>query len=179
MTTIDRKAAPVELDVKEVSDDGSFSGYASVFGVKDSYAEIVMPGAFTKSLTRYPAARVKMLWQHDRTEPIGVWTSFTEDSHGLKATGRILLETTRGREVHALMKAGAVDGLSIGFRTIRDSMDRAKGARLLHEVELREVSIVSFPANEEATVTTVKHTNNQFSELVAAINAARTTIAKD
>ncbi|MBN7759988.1 HK97 family phage prohead protease [Nitratireductor aquibiodomus] len=176
---IDRKAAPVELDVKEVASDGTFSGYASVFGVLDSYKEIVQPGAFTKSLQRYPAHKVKLLWQHDRTEPCGVWLSFEEDAHGLKATGRILLETTRGREVHALMKAGAVDGLSIGFRTIRDSMDRAKGARLLHEVELREVSIVSFPANEEATVTTVKHTNNQFSQLVAAINAARTTIAKD
>lgn len=175
---VQNKGAPVDLDIKAIEEDGTFTGYASVFGVLDSYKEIVMPGAFAASLKKYPAAKVKMLWQHDRTEPIGVWTSFTEDAHGLKATGQLILDTAKGREAHALMKAGAVDGLSIGFKTVRDSMDRAKGARLLHEVELREVSIVSFPANEESTVDSIKH-NTDFSRLVAAINGARRTITKD
>ena len=168
------KGSAVELDIKKVADDGTFSGYASVFGVKDQGGDIVMKGAFTKSLAKYPAAKVKMLWQHDTSDPIGVWTKFEEDARGLKAEGRIILETRQGREAHALMKAGAVDGISIGYRTIRDEMDRKNGARLLHEVELREASIVTFPMNEDATVTAVKH-QTDFAALVAAIN---TTIQK-
>lgn len=168
--------SPLELDVKAVADDGTFTGYASVFGVKDQGRDIVMKGAFTKSLKSYPARKVKLLYQHDPSDPIGVWTSFEEDDRGLKATGRIILETARGREVHALMKAGAVDGLSIGFRTVRDEMDRKQGARLLHEVELREVSIVTFPMNEDATVTAVKHEPGSFAALVAAINSTTRNI---
>jgi uncharacterized protein len=163
------KLSAIELDIKKVADDGTFSGYASVFNVKDQGGDIVMKGAFTKSLTKYPAAKVKMLWQHDTSDPIGVWTKFEEDARGLKAEGRIILETTKGREAHALMKAGAVDGISIGYRTIRDEMDRKNGARLLHEVELREASIVTFPMNEDATVTAVKN-HTDFAALVAAIN---------
>ncbi|MBU2483898.1 MAG: HK97 family phage prohead protease [Alphaproteobacteria bacterium] len=167
-----KPGAVIELDIKAIGDDGTFSGYASVFNVKDRGGDIVMPGAFRKSLQTYPPGKVKLLWQHASDEPIGTWVKFEEDGRGLKAEGKIILETAKGREVHALMKAGAVDGLSIGFRTIRDEMDRQKGARLLHELELREVSIVTFPMNEDATVTSVKNTGNDFSELVAAINNA-------
>lgn len=169
---------PIELDIKAIGDDGLFTGYASVFGTKDRGGDIVMPGAFTKSLQTYPPARVKMLWQHNTTEPVGIWTKFEEDARGLKADGRLILETAKGREVHALMKAGAVDGLSIGFRTIRDAVDRQKGARLLHELELREVSIVTFPMNEDATVSSVKTlSSTNFRELLAAINGARRAIS--
>lgn len=171
-----KHGSPIELDIKAIGDDGFFVGYASVFNVKDRGGDIVMPGAFTTSLQTYPPARVKMLYQHNTSEPIGVWTKFEEDGRGLKAEGRLILETAKGREVHALMKAGAVDGLSIGFRTIRDAVDRQKGARLLHELELREVSIVTFPMNEDATVSSVKSTNASVSELVAAINAARANL---
>ncbi|ODT06980.1 MAG: primosomal replication protein N [Mesorhizobium sp. SCN 65-20] len=171
-----KHGSPIELDIKAIGDDGLFAGYASVFNVKDRGGDIVMPGAFTKSLQTYPPARVKLLYQHNTTEPIGVWTKFEEDRRGLKAEGRLILETAKGREVHALMKAGAVDGLSIGFRTIRDAVDREKGARLLHELELREVSIVTFPMNEDATVSSVKSTNASVSELVAAISAARANL---
>jgi HK97 family phage prohead protease len=167
---------PLELDIKAVSDDGTFSGYASVYGVKDLGRDIVMPGAFTKSLKTYPPGKVKMLYQHDPSEPVGVWTSFEDDGKGLKASGRIILETVKGREIHALMKAGAIDGLSIGYRTIRDEMDRKQGARLLHELELREVSIVTFPMNEAATISAVKHAAMDFSDLVAAINATTSQI---
>lgn len=168
--------APLELDIKAIGEDGTFTGYASVFGVKDQGRDIVMPGAFNKSLKTYPANKVKMLYQHDPGEPVGVWTSFEEDAKGLKATGRFITETARGREVHALAKSGAVDGLSIGYRTIRDEMDRKQGARLLHEVELREVSIVTFPMNESATITAVKTEPGNYAGLVAAINKTTTAI---
>src|ERR1700742_4462086 len=110
-----------ELDLKAVADDGSFSGYASLFGVTDLGGDVVQPGAFTKSLKSKPAAKVKMLRGHDTSEPIGVWTSIEEDSKGLKATGQLILDTVKGRETYALLKAGALDGLSIGYRTKKDS----------------------------------------------------------
>ncbi|WOC15398.1 HK97 family phage prohead protease [Pseudochrobactrum sp. MP213Fo] len=164
----------LEIDTKAVSDDGFFVGYASTFGTIDSHKEIVAAGAFTKSLAVRPAARVKMLRGHDQSEPIGVWTALSEDGHGLKAEGRLILDTAKGRETHALMKAGALDGLSIGFRTVRDRMDRTKGARILEEVDLWEISVVTFPSNATSTVTAVK--SNQHAEIVAAINAARAQI---
>lgn len=167
---------PLEIDVKSIAEDGTFTGYASVFGVKDRGRDIVMPGAFTKSLQTYPADRVKLLYQHEPNEPVGVWSKFEEDAKGLKATGRLILETTKGREIYALMKAGAIDGLSIGYRTIRDEMDRKQGARLLHEVELREVSLVTFPMNEAATVTSVKAETMSFRDLIAAINSTTKNI---
>ncbi|MBC2884324.1 HK97 family phage prohead protease [Ochrobactrum sp. CM-21-5] len=164
--------AAVELDVKSVQEDGTFSGYAAVFGTKDSGGDIIRKGAFAASLAAVPAARVKLLWQHVRDEPIGVWTSFTEDDHGLKAEGRLILETARGREAHALMKAGALDGLSIGFRTVRASQDSTKQARILEEVALKEVSLVTFPMHPDATVSNVKSDN----ETIAAIRAATQAI---
>lgn len=160
----------IELDTKAIAEDGTFSGYASVFGVKDRGRDVVMPGAFKKSLAAYPASKVKMLLQHDTREPVGVWLNFEEDAKGLKATGRLILDTVKGRETYALMKAGAYDSLSIGYRTVRDELDRKAGTRLLHEVELREVSIVTFAMNEAATISAVKQQATSFSELVAAIN---------
>lgn len=163
-----------EIDTKAVSEDGLFSGYASAFNVLDSHKEIVTRGAFAKSLASRPASKVKMLRGHDQSEPIGIWETLAEDGHGLKAAGRLILDTARGRETHALMKAGALDGLSIGFRTIRDRLDKTKGARILEEVDLWEISVVTFPSNAASTVTAVKSSN--LSELVAAINAARASL---
>lgn len=170
--------ATIDLDVKALTPEGFFSGYASVFTVMDRGGDVVMPGAFTKSLTKYPAGKVKLLWQHDTSEPVGVWTKLEEDGHGLKAEGQLILESARGREAHALMKAGALDGLSIGFKTIRDEVDRKTGVRRLHEVELREVSLVTFPMNEDAVISGVKSNQNPFRALVEAINSAR-AIFKD
>lgn len=167
---------PLEIDIKSVAEDGTFTGYASVFNVKDRGRDILLPGAFRKSLQTYPASKVKMLLQHDTSEPVGIWLKFEEDAKGLKATGRLILETVKGRETYELMKAGAYDSLSIGYRTIRDEMDRKQGARLLHEVELREVSIVTFPMNEAATVSTVKAEPVDFRDLVAAINRTAQSI---
>lgn len=165
---------PVELDTKAVKEDGTFSGYAAIFGTKDTGGDIIRKGAFNGSLTKIPAGKVRMLWQHDRDEPIGVWAKFEEDEIGLKAEGRLILETAKGREAHALMKAGALDGLSIGFQTINATRDSTKSARVLEQVLLKEVSLVTFPMHPDATVSSVKAANN--SEIAAAIRAASQSI---
>jgi HK97 family phage prohead protease len=159
-----------EFDVKAVAEDGTFTGYASVFNVTDLGGDSVQPGAFTKSLKAKPASKIKMLRGHDTSEPIGIWTSIVEDSRGLKATGRLILDTNKGRETYALLKAGALDGLSIGYRTKKESFDQTKKIRLLNELELHEISVVTFPMLPTATISRVKSTD--FSRLVAAINRA-------
>ena len=129
------------------------SGYASLFGTRDQGGDVVMPGAYAASLARLGAEgrAVKMLWQHDPTQPIGVWDEVREDARGLFVKGRLLLEVQAAREAHALLKAGAIDGLSIGYRTLR-SEKTASGQRVLHEIELWEVSLVTFPMLPQARV---------------------------
>jgi HK97 family phage prohead protease len=160
----------LEIDAKSVKDDGAFEGLAAAFGNVDQGRDVIVKGAFAKSLQARPAGRVKMLFQHRSDEPIGVWDSLVETSKGLFARGRLVLESARAREAHALMKAGALDGLSIGFRALKDEFDRAKGVRRLLEVDLREISIVTFPMNEEAAITAVK--NADATRIVAALRAA-------
>lgn len=146
----------VDLEHCQLRQDGSsrtFSGYGSVFGVLDSYGDIVAKGAFAASLKK---RRPKMLWQHDPTMPIGVWEEVREDAIGLFMRGR-LAETAEGDRAYELLKMDALAGLSIGFRTIKSSFDEATGIRTLTEVELWEVSLVTFPANEVAVVSAVKH----------------------
>ncbi|ABV93911.1 putative phage prohead protease [Dinoroseobacter shibae DFL 12 = DSM 16493] len=128
-------------------------GYASLFGAVDQGNDIVDPGAYAASLTALAAAgrQVKMLWQHDPAQPIGVWDEVREDAKGLYVKGRLLPEIARGREAAELIAAGALDGLSIGYRTKRASKD-AQGRRHLTEVELWEVSLVTFPMLPEARV---------------------------
>lgn len=129
------------------------AGYASLFGVKDQGGDVVAKGAYGASLARLAAkgGRVKMLWQHDPGHPIGVWDEVREDDQGLWVKGRILTEVEKGREAAALLTAGAIDGLSIGYRTVRAERD-GKGRRLLQELELWEVSLVTFPMLPEARV---------------------------
>lgn len=170
MTTTKETGNCFEFDIKTVAEDGTFSGYASLFGVTDLGGDVVQAGAFTKSLKSKPAGKVKMLRGHDTSEPIGVWTSLVEDSRGLKATGQLILTTVKGRETYELLKAGALDGLSIGYRTKKESYDRTKKVRLLNELELHEVSVVTFPMNTSATISRVK--SSDFSRLVAALNRA-------
>ena len=122
-----------------------FEGYASLFGVPDSSGDIVAPGAFANSLRLRGTRRVRLLYQHFAHEPIGVWEVIREDATGLYVKGRIVTELERGRDVLALLREGALDGLSIGFRTKRARRDVASGTRTLLEVELWEVSIVTFP----------------------------------
>lgn len=170
-----------EIDTKSITEDGTFTGYASVFGVVDSHRDIVVKGAFSKSISSRPASKVRMLLEHNHSgEPVGVWKSLVEDDRGLKATGQLILGTTKGRETYELMKAGAYDSLSIGYRTKSARMDKAKGVRMLDEVQLEEISLVNFPSNDQATIQSVKSNSaTQFRELVAAINRARDSIQKD
>lgn len=152
------KTLDFDFELKALSDSGLFSGYGSVFGVKDYYDEVVAPGAFTESLAASKAAgrMPAMLWQHRSAEPLGVFTSMAEDTHGLKVEGQIALDTVRGAEAYSLLKMKAISGLSIGYITREDSFDRVTGINTLKKVDLKEVSLVTFPANEAARVQGVK-----------------------
>lgn len=137
---------------------GVFSGYGSIFGNKDYGNDVVVSGAFKKSLMRRGAKGVKLLYQHRSDEPIGVFDEIEEDGKGLKVKGRLAMGTQRGREVYELMKMGALDGLSIGFRVDAKGMDYDNNGkrRLLKEVDLLEISAVTFPMNPRATIQQVK-----------------------
>jgi HK97 family phage prohead protease len=148
------KFAPVDL--KSVEADGTFAGYASLFGEVDLGNDLVMPGAFRDSLRLRGASGVKLLFQHDPNEPIGIWLDLHEDGRGLFARGRLMPEVTRAREVLSLMRAGALDGLSIGFRTVKGRTDPASGVRRLDQIDLWEISVVTFPMLPEARVSAVK-----------------------
>ncbi|PLL13146.1 HK97 family phage prohead protease [Tabrizicola sp. TH137] len=152
----------------------ALEGYASVFGVVDRGGDVVLPGAYAASLTRMAASggRVRMLWQHDPGQPIGVWDEVREDARGLWVKGRLLTELEKGREAAALLAAGAIDGLSIGYRTVRAERG-PQGRRLLAEVELWEVSLVTFPMLPAARVAV----KGAAGELVAALKAARAGLA--
>jgi HK97 family phage prohead protease len=146
----------VACDLKAVEPDGSFTGYASRFGVVDLGRDLVLPGAFAESLARRGPRGIKMLFQHDPAEPIGVWLELYEDAKGLFARGRLMSEVARAREVLSLMRAGAFDWLSIGFRTVKGRTDPTSGVRRLDKIDLWEISIVTFPMLPEARVSTVK-----------------------
>ncbi len=136
-----------------VENDGSVSGYASVFGKADQSGDVVEKGAYGACLKAAAGlvGRVKMLWQHDPKLPIGIWEEIVEDEHGLFVKGRFLNSVQKGAEAMALVQAGAIDGLSIGYKARRTTKD-SKGRRLLLEVDLWEVSLVTFPMLPEARV---------------------------
>ncbi|MEL7299423.1 MAG: HK97 family phage prohead protease [Pseudomonadota bacterium] len=136
-----------------LGDDLVVEGYASLFGVKDTGGDIVERGAYTASLEILKKAgrSVKMLWQHRPEEPIGTWDEVRETEKGLYVKGRLLPDVARAREAAALLKAGAIDGLSIGYRTLK-AQKNSKGQRHLHELELWEVSLVTFPMLPDARV---------------------------
>jgi uncharacterized protein len=162
------------LDLKRVEPDGTFAGYASLFDTEDLGHDVIAPGAFRDSLARRGAARIKMLFQHDPAEPIGVWTSLKEDARGLYAKGRLMPEVARAREVLALMRAGALDGLSIGFRAVQSRRDARTGIRRLLKVDLWEISVVTFPLLPEARVAHVKsHGHRLAASIAAATNLLR------
>lgn len=153
-----RKHFDIVLDIKALSEDGTFEGYGSVFGVKDSYGDIVMPGAFAESLARHRAAGTMpaMLWQHDSDDVCGVWLEMSEDAVGLKVKGQLALKTAYGSDAYELLKIKAIRGLSIGYVTEEEEVDRVAGVTKLTKLDLWEISLVTFPANTSATVTSVK-----------------------
>lgn len=149
----------VPLKIKSVSETGEFEGYGSVFGVVDSYSDVVMPGAFKKTLEEWAVRKdlPSVLWQHKMSEPIGPFTEMKEDDHGLFVRGRLLIDDDPlAKRAHAHMKAGSVKGLSIGYILKDWEYDSSKGVFLLKEIDLWEVSIVTMPANTEAKITEVK-----------------------
>jgi len=146
----------VRCAVKALAPAGTFEGYASVFGVVDGFDDVVAPGAFAASLARRGVGGIKMLWQHDAGEPIGQWEEIVEDGRGLYVRGRLLIELRRAAEAHALIKAGVIDGLSIGYTAGNAETDPASGVRTLTEVDLWEISLVTFQACPGARIAAVK-----------------------
>lgn len=152
-----KHGAPL-LEIKALEEDGTFSGYGSIFGNKDSHNEIVMPGAFAKSLAEHQrkGTRPKMFWQHRMDEPIGSWTACNEDGKGLHMTGRLNMDVQRGKEAYALLKSGDIDGLSIGYRVRDYDQDEKTSTIRLKELDLMEVSVVSLGSNDRARVSSIK-----------------------
>jgi HK97 family phage prohead protease len=139
-----------------VTDAGEFEGYASLFDEPDLGKDVVVRGAFSASLARRGVGGVRMLWQHDPSEPVGRWLSLVEDARGLKVRGRLNLAVARAREIRSLLKDGGIDGLSIGFRVERARKDKATGLRRLEKLDLWEISLVTFPMLPAARVGAVK-----------------------
>lgn len=154
-----RKVRNFTFDVKEVDEEGHFSGYASVYNVIDAYREVVAPGAFANTLRKW-ASRGRLppaLWQHRSAEPVGPFTKMVEDERGLYTEGQLLVkEIQRAREARALMQTKTVDGMSIGFNSIVEEYDKSTNLVTLKEIDLWEVSIVTFPANSESLITEVR-----------------------
>ncbi len=161
-----------------VTDGTTISGYASLFGKSDQGGDIVEKGAYGASLAR--GRGVKMLWQHDPAQPIGVWDEVREDETGLWVKGRLLTDVAKGREAASLIAAKAIDGLSIGYRTLKARKDD-KGGRLLSELELWEVSLVTFPMLPDARVGLKggDPAETAMREMAAAFESARQMMARD
>ena len=176
---LEHKFLPLNGDVT-ITNGSEIEGYASYFGVPDQSNDVVEAGAYGTSLKALAdrGRTVKMLWQHDPTQPIGVWSEVHEDAKGLYVKGRILPESAKGAEAIRLVEAGAIDGLSIGYRTVK-AVKNTKGQRLLSELELWEVSLVTFPMLPEARIGAKGDLpiDAELRELVAVLDAARTQLA--
>jgi len=150
MTELTRKF--VSTNALSIQEDGRFSGYASVFDIVDLGEEVVAPGAFKDCLEEKGAAGIRMLFQHDPNEPIGYWISIREDAYGLAVKGVIDVNVEKGREVLSMLRTGALDGLSIGFKAIEAATDRRTGVRHITKADLWEISVVTFPMLPQARV---------------------------
>lgn len=165
----------LELAIKAgdegVAPDGSFTGYGSVFEEVDGQGDVMARGAFRRTLieARKSKRMPRFLYQHDWYRPIGVWTEIVEDEKGLRCTGQLNLETQDGREAYALLRQGAIDGLSVGIKNITST--RENGIRRIRDLDLAEISLVTFPAVRSARVDGVKSAAT-LSPLVAAIDRA-------
>lgn len=173
---LERKFVQGDVPVR-LEDDRTIAGYASWFGIEDTGRDVVEAGAYCDSLARLSAEgrRVKMLWQHDPAQVIGVWDEVREDARGLFVKGRLLPGVEKAREAAELIGAGALDGLSIGYTVKRAGKD-GQGRRLLKELELWEVSLVTFPMLPSARVGAKA---SPLREMARAITAAREELARD
>jgi uncharacterized protein len=143
-------------DLSLMATEGLFEGYASLFNREDLSRDVVAPGAFRHSLAERTAAGIRMLFQHDPNQPIGVWHSIEEDARGLKVRGQLTLDVEKARDVLSLMRSRALDGLSIGFKAVKSRRDAKSGVRRLEKVDLWEISVVTFPMMPGARVSSVK-----------------------
>ena len=161
---------------KSMDENGRFAGYASVFHSVDRQRDVMLPGAFTQTLAEKPVSHLTVLWQHQWHEPVGITHQLFEDANGLYIEGQLLLDVARAREAHALMKAGAVSGMSIGYKPINYRHDPDTGIRYLESVELYEISLVTLPAHPDARISTVKAydaaEDMQMDACLAALDAA-------
>lgn len=161
----------LDMEIRFATDDeGTFTGHAALFDVVNGHREIIKRGAFAKTLQLQRT--VPMLWSHDASQPVGVWTDIREDERGLAVTGRLIRETAKGAEAHALMKAGAISGLSIGFRAIQ--AERSQSVRVLTEIALVEISLVTLPSASGARISQVRHSETgRVPSAAAFVNACR------
>ena len=138
-------------------DSGTFTGHAAIFGELNAHNEVMRRGTFTRTLSDHQARNLRppMLWSHRTDDPIGVWTDIREDEAGLAVTGKLVTETARGREAHALLKAGALTDLSIGFRGAKFTRN-ADGARSITDLDLVEISLVALPSAGNARINSVR-----------------------
>jgi uncharacterized protein len=146
------------------SGTGVFVGYASLFGVRDQAGDMVMPGAFRASLRKRPPADVRMLFQHDPAEPVGTWLDMRENDRGLYVRGRLDPNVQRGRELLSLLESKGLDGLSIGFKTVLAAREKFTATRKLLQVDLWEISLVTFPMLDGARVAAGQFNNNRSEE---------------
>lgn len=171
----------LDFDIRFATDDaaGTFTGHAAIFDERNAHGEIVRRGAFSRTLSEHAARNVRppMLWSHRSDEIIGVWDSITEDATGLAVRGRLITETARGREAHALLKAGALNGLSIGFRA-RQQERGANGLRILTDIELVEISLVALPSAGNARIKQVRAAGDVLA-FTRAVASAIATLRKD
>lgn len=153
-----RETRAYSLSIKAAGEDGTIEGYGSVFGNVDSYDDVIADGAFKATIAAHKSAGTMpaMLWQHESDEPLGVWTEISEDANGLKLKGKLCLDTSKGKEALALLKMGAINGLSVGFIAKEWTYNNETNIRTLTEIDLWEVSLVTFPANKKARVTNIK-----------------------
>lgn len=163
----------VPISIKEVSEEGIFEGYASIFGNVDLGGDVVVQGAFAESLKNNKQANriIPMLWQHDRFEPIGAWLEIREDKKGLFVRGELMKVTERARGAYELLKKKALGGLSIGFQVAAGGAaddEQSHGVRKLFKLNLREISLVTMPMNEEAVVTAVKSEAKELRDRLAS-----------
>lgn len=146
------------LQIEDIENSGYFSGYASVFDVVDNHNDMIVGGAFSSLKNSDINDNVKLLWQHRPDEPIGIITKIYEDKNGLYVEGKLLLDVERAKEAYTLLKSGAINGLSIGYNVTDFDIDVKTGVRIIKGINLFEISLVTFPANNHAGVTDVKNT---------------------
>lgn len=174
---MNKKHFTAPIVVKSLDEGGHFEGYASVFGVVDSDGDVIVKGAFKNSIERYAKTgkRPKMLWQHDRREIVGKFLELREDDVGLFVSGTLIMEVQRGAEAYALLKAGELDAMSVGFNITGEdeTIDTMGRGRVITDLDLWEISLVTWGANPEAKVSNVK-TIKDFERLLRDAGFSRT-----